>query len=626
MNGRALIAIGCNAYDHLSPLSGGEADAQDVFDTLMLPTVGDYDVARSRVLLSPRLDEVRAVLREVLFDVGPLDTLTLTFAGHGTVAAGSFYMALRDTRPQGLSATALPLADVLRMVAEAAPKQTYIFIDACEAGGLIADLNVILKSEVMGEIGTPGVTLVATAAAKQSAIEQAGRGIGTSALLDCVRGDVFLQDISPALDLAEIGRAVSDRVSDAGGQTPVVWGLNLYGPSSFCRNPHAGSNDAPLRSVLVGWPDAGSMAVIREGLQNLWKPFVDLPHDWEPRALLDGLAPLLAGLGDDASVAVGLVSRIEEAFAGRARESNDRFREIELRAAFAVSLLPRSDDPMVEAHLMATCTRLVGLVETAIADVVSALNGYEFALLNGGLEELYQLPIRLTKLLGWAGFAVHAHLMTGQDVSSAAERLEELYQGILATYSLSLVAINDCQAPYILTALTASKHAGSTESAEQLLGYLFVSAIQCRGRVARVNIDPSKILSYLISRIDQADEPNLELVAQPTELVSVLLRASRLFDLHDEFDLSLCALDHLAIIAYLPDDYRGFGDEVITGGINVVRHIGHDIWTVDELETSWPVVQQPPAPGQAMAAVVASLLYPDRSPWFLLPSQGQTGA
>lgn len=626
MNGRALIAIGCNAYAHMSPLSGGEADAKGVFDTLMLPNIGDYDVARSRLLLSPRLDEVRAVLREVLFELGSLDTLTLTFAGHGTVTAGSFYMALRDTSPQGFSATALPLADVLRMVAEAAPKQTYIFIDACEAGGLIADLNVILKSEVMGEIGTPGVTLVATAAAKQSAIEQAGRGIGTSALLDCVRGDVFLQDITPALDLTEIGRAISDRVSMAGGQRPVVWGLNLYGPSSFCRNPHAGSNDAPLRSVLVGWPDAGSVAVIRARLPKLWKPFIDLPHDWEPRALLDGLAPLLAGLGGDASVAVGLVSRIEEAFASRARESNDRFREIEVRAAFAASLLPRSDDPMVEAHLLATCGRLAGLVETAIADVVSALDGYQYALLNGGLEELYQLPIRLSKLLGWAGFVVHACLITGQNMSSAVEGLEELYRRILGTYSMSLVAMNDCQAPYILTALTASKYATLNDSAEQLLGYMFASAIECRGRVARVDIDPSKILSYLISRMDQAGEPNLELVAQPTELVSVLLRASRLFDLHEEFDLSLSALDHLAINAYLPDEYRGFADEVISRGINVVRHIGHDIWTVDELETSWPIVRQPPAAGQAMAAVVASLLYPDRSPWFLLPSQLQTGA
>ena len=47
-----------------------------------------------------------------------------------------------------------------------------------------------------------------------------------------------MQDTNPALDLIEIGRSVSESISQAGGQTPVVWGLNLYGPSSFCRNPH----------------------------------------------------------------------------------------------------------------------------------------------------------------------------------------------------------------------------------------------------------------------------------------------------------------------------------------------------------------------------------------------------
>ena len=220
MTGRALIAIGCDAHEHLDPLLGAEADARNVFDTLMRPEVGDYDRARSRLLLSPTLQDLRNALTDVLFESGSLDTFALSFAGHGAVGAGSFYMAARDSRALGLSATALSLADLLRMVAEAAPKQTYIFIDACQSGGLISDLNVILKSEVMGELGTPGVTLVATAAANEVAYEVGGHGIGTAALLDCIRGDVFLQDATPALDLVEIGRAVSDCVAAAGGQTP----------------------------------------------------------------------------------------------------------------------------------------------------------------------------------------------------------------------------------------------------------------------------------------------------------------------------------------------------------------------------------------------------------------------
>ncbi|UZK67328.1 hypothetical protein [Sphingomonas sp. M1-B02] len=513
---------------------------------------------------------------------------------------------------------ALSLADLLRMVAEAAPKQTYLFIDACQSGGLISDLNVILKSEVMGELGTPGVTLVATAAANQSAYEVGGHGIGTTALLDCVRGDVFLQDATPALDLVEIGRAVSERVA-AGGQTPVVWGLNLYGPSSFCRNPHAGSGDAPLRSVLVGWPDSATSAAIREGLPQLWEPYVDVATDWEPRKFLARLEPLLARLGEDAETAIGLVARIEESFSNRARSSRDRFRELEVRAACAVALLPRSGQPAVDQWLATSCSGLAGMAEDAVGDVVAAIAGYEFALINGGLGELYRLPLRLSKLLGWAAFAVHARRIAGECGSSAAERLDDLYSRIFATYSLSLVSMSDCQAPDVLIALTASSHAGLLDHGERLLSHMFSSAVLCDGRVARSDLDPSKQLSYLVARTGSGTEPNLELVAQPTELVLALLRASRLFDLSEHFDRSLAQLDHLALNAYLPETYLTFGEEHIASGVNSVFQIGHDVWSVAELEAAWPDFPAPSGSGQAMAAILSSLLFSDRVPWFLLP-------
>lgn len=186
MSGRALLAIGCNAYDHLNRLTCAAADAAALFKLLIEPGIGDYDVARSRLLLSPTLQDVRGALATMLFDGEALDTLTVTFAGHGAASSGSFYMAMRGSRVHALSATALSLADLFRMIAEAAPKQTYLVIDACQSGGLISDLNVILKSEVMGEFGTPGITLLATAASNETAVEIGGHGIGTAALLECI--------------------------------------------------------------------------------------------------------------------------------------------------------------------------------------------------------------------------------------------------------------------------------------------------------------------------------------------------------------------------------------------------------------------------------------------------------
>jgi len=621
VSGRALLAIGCDAYAELNPLTGAEADAAAIFELLIQPQIGDYDANRSRLLRSPTLQEVRLALTDMLFGDQPLDTVTVMFAGHGAVSGGSFYMAMSDSRAHALSATALSLADLFRMIAEAAPRQSYLVIDACESGGLISDLNVILKSEVMGELGTPGVTLLATAASNEGAVEVGGHGVGTTALIDCIRGDTFLQDSTTALDLVEIGRAVSERVSAAGQQTPVVWGLNLYGPPGFCKNPHAGTGNAPLRSVLVGWPDAGTSAAIGTNLRRLWEPYVAIPTRWEPRAFLNAIAPLLSSVGDDSEMRINLARRIADACAAQASESRDRYREIEVRAACVVALLPFAADAKVEAYLVATCGEIAALVEQVTNAAVSAIDAYAFALVTGGMSDLYYLPIRISKLLGWAGFAVHAALAAGEDCGSAGTSLADLFARIFETYSLSLVAMSDEQAPYVLSTLTAASRAGLNEQSERLLGHLFASGVDCRGRVAQADLDPSKVLEFLIARTEPPEEASIDMVAQPTELVLVLLRASRLFDLAEEFDTSLEALDHLALNAYLPDDFLNFGAEQIMGGVNAVFQIGHDVWSVGDIEAAWPNRPSPESPGVAMAALLASLLFPDRTPWFLMPLQ-----
>lgn len=617
MTSRALISIGCNAYDHLTPLTGAEADATDLFETLIKPDVGDYDRARSQLLLSPTLSEVREALAAILFETGQLDALTIVFAGHGAVNGGSFYMATRDSRLQGLSATALSLADLLRMIAEAAPKQTYIFIDSCQSGGLISDLNVILKSEVMGDFGTPGVTLLATAASNQEAFEFGGQGIGTAALLECIHGGIFLQDSNPALDLVEIGRAVSDRVAAKGAQTPVVWGLNLYGPASFCKNPHASTGNSPLRKVLVGWTDSQSSAAIRTGLPRLWEPYVAIPTRWNPRAFIDQLSPVLANLRSDPLTLIDFTRRIADAFSIQARLSPDHFREIELKAACAVAMLPFADDPMIARFVSSYCAEIGSLVEQAVAEVNNAVDRYRFALVTGAMSDLYYLPLRLSRLLGWASYAVHARLLTGREAEISASTLADLFARFVETYSLSLVAMSDEQAPYVMSFLTAAAKIGLREEGELLLGHMFSSVVDCGGQIARGRLDPSKVLEFLIARSARSKQ-NPDVIAQPTELVIALLRGARLFDVGDVFDVYLEALDHLPLNAYLPDDYRRFGEETIDGGVNAVFWIGQDVWCVADMEAAWPNFPRPENEGIALASLLSSLLFPDRAPWFLL--------
>ena len=202
---RRLLSIGCNAYENLSSLTGAEADARRMFDTLLRPDIGGYDTERSCLLLSPSIAELRQAIAEILFESSPIDTFTFFFAGHGGVRAGSFYMCVRDSRSDALSVSAQSLSDIFRSIGEAAPAQSNLIIDACESGGLIADLGVLLKRDVIGDAGTPGITLVATSAQDQGAGETAAGGIGTNSILDCIEGRDFINDSAVMLDLIDIG-------------------------------------------------------------------------------------------------------------------------------------------------------------------------------------------------------------------------------------------------------------------------------------------------------------------------------------------------------------------------------------------------------------------------------------
>lgn len=614
MNGRALLAIGCDRYDNsvnFPPLTGAEADARAMFDALSRPDTGDYDPACSLLLLSPTIAELRNALAELIG--GRPQTLTLAFAGHGLVCGASFYLCPRDATMGALSFTALSLGDLLRMITEAEIAQTYIILDACEAGGLTSDLNVILKSDVIGRGGTPGLSLLAMAASDQEAIERGGQGVGTAALLDCITGAYYIQDSSPALDLVEIGRAVSARLAGKEVQTPLVWGLNLCGPAGFCKNPHAGTGNAPLRQVIHQWPDAKTVEIVRASLPKLWEDYATIAKRWEPRRLVDRLQSVFADLTDIDAI-IALSRTIADSFAIEVAQNRDRFREVELRAACLASLLPHSDDRRVEAYLRDTGAALAALAIARLQEVVAAVDRYPHALLTGGMGDLFYLPMRLSSLLGWAGFAVHLDHFEGETL------LNTLLDLFLRHYELSLIAMSDGQAPMALLAFTALARSASRERGEQLYGYMLQSAFSVGGLVARANLSPERVLDYLLRRHRQTLAEDRPLIAQPSELMMVLLRCARLFELVDEVDVHLSQIDHLTVSAFLPDGYRAFAADDVPNGVNAVFAIGHEIFRVGDLDTRWPACARPDGPGQAAAIMAACLVFPDRSPWFLLPS------
>lgn len=619
---RVLVAIGCNAYESADQLTGAERDAQRMFGVLMRPEVGQYDEARSRLLLSPSMEQVRQCLREALFVEPQPETFTFFFAGHGGVSAGSFYMWVRDTRPKGQSMSSLSLADMFRSINEASPRQSNIIIDACESGGLIEDLAVLLKPELIGDAGTPALTLVATSAQDQTAGESQEGGVGTNAILDCIEGRDFIQDSTSTLDLVEIGRRVSTRLRDS-GQNPVVWGLNLYGPPRFCRNPRYASDPmAPLREIVQHWP-AASDESIRQNYDALWAAYASTGDSWDQSKFSEVISSVLRTSTVEPSILGGLAERLAATFLQKAAQSRDPFISVQVAATLAVVLLP-----YVESEAAASARRLLNQTCSALlkanASLIADLSADRYALLSdrgGGLGDLYQLPLRVAKVLGWAAAATLI-CQEDSDRAEAETQFGTLLSLVLELYGGSVVALSDAQAPFWCVALSRAAKLGFLEAGEQLAGFVFHSLVQCAGNLARWDLPPESALDYLLARRNNDYSACTDLVERPLETLTVLLRASRLFGLDETFDQSLWKIDGLHFSAYIPSDYLRFNSMQMEGGQNLVWSIGHDVFKIGDLSASWPpAMSNPKSPLVAALAVVASLLYPDRQPWFLFEGE-----
>jgi hypothetical protein len=558
----------------------------------------------------------------VLFNGEPLDTFTFFFAGHGGVKSGSFYMCLRDSKPEALSASGLSLSELFLNLSEAAPAQSNIIIDACESGGLIADLGVLLKSNLIGDAGTPAITLLATSAQNQPSGETGEGGLGTSAILDCIEGRKFVQDLTSALDLVEIGRRVSSLIRAIGDQTPVVWGLNLYGPPRFCRNPFFASDPtAPFRDVLQAWPSASDTS-IREHYHRLWKAYGSASGQWDARSFSNTVAPILKPLRAVPTAFVGFVDRLGAALMERGALSNDAYRPAQVGAALAGCLLCYTDDDLIARHAIDLQRTIGEAINVASSVLVDSLNENRYSLLGakGGLSDLFYLPLRVAKVLGWVGLAGLLLPCESQARAQADQLFAQLLRTLLEQYGTSIVAMSDAQASCWAIALARTAELGLREDGELLAGLLYNSLTLCGGNTADVGISPDKVLSYLLMRHAGKFEAEPDLVARPNLTLTVLLKAAGLFDLESVLDDDLWRLDGVTFGAYFTNDLGQFADEHMQDGENNLWRIGHDVFRIEDLNASWPNITalETPTPALIAGAAMASLLYPDRVPWFLL--------
>jgi hypothetical protein len=615
---RLALSVGCNSYETstIDDLDGAEGDAQRMFAALTAESFGGYSPEHSILLLSPTLPEIREALRCLLSEHGPLDTFTFYFAGHGSVKAGSFYMWGHDVVESRLSMTALSLGDVFRMIAEVTPAQTNIIVDACEGGGLINDLGVLLKADTLGNAHTPGVTLFATSAQNEAAMEEDGAGRGTSALLDCIEGRDFVQDHAPILDLIEISRRVSSKLR-ASGQTPVVWGLNLSTAPRFCRNPFYSDSPTSMHTFVKGWAEKSEIGLRREQQEALWSIYASIESNWNPRSLANAVQPILSDLSNSPDLLANFILRLSDSLSERAESTTDRFRSAEVNAVLAVSLLPHLGTAVVTKAAQRILDQIFAEIVSAIKALNAALALDSFALISKDIpiSDLFLLPIRATKILAWAALPLLAESESSLPIAPAQAQYATLVNHLLNTYKYSITPVSDDQASHWYICLSALKKFDFSKEAEEIFGMAFYGLVANKGKLLRANVTGAQILDYILAVESKDFTKIVTAIQRPNKTLTVFLRLAPALGLTEVIDESLWLLDGVSFTCYVNPEYGYFGNEVMQEGENFVWEIGYDIFRTQELQEAWPAVMLPATKLVRDLSLLAALLYPNRVPW-----------
>ncbi len=626
---KVLLSIGCNRYEHLNPLNGAEQDAAKVFE-LLTGAEGDYEQGRSRLLLSPTHAELMAGLDEVLFSDATVEVFTIFFAGHGGVKQGNYYLCVADTDADRLSTTGLALVSLFTMISERKPQQANVIMDACQAGGAMRDTASLMKPEIIGDVNSMSVSFLAACASTEYASEDAQGGVVTTEILNVLTGRELIQDTKPYLDLVEVGRAVSESVRQkAGDQTPVTWGLNLFGQSKFAKNPHFTPSAHPefptfIESVVPASP-AGE--VIRNYSGALWDAYKHVTGELNYRRLVNLLSAVCVDLEKSGESCVPFIRGVATSLSATAASSPDLFAEAGTMSCCALALLPFTGDEEKRALVRDFIRERSLYVEQAGIELGQSLKANRFALLNTtrAPSDFFYLPIRVSKTLGWLASEIVIDGIFGEDDRRKNDSIRSLAEMIVHTYGGVLVSMSDEQAPYAYLLAKACRLRGWDDLAAAVLGAMFESLVSVRGAVARVNLEPPKAYDYTIARAYGHPGGDFSSVAQPSQLLAALILCGSALGTADDWNRRMVHLDHRTTNIFLPDDYLDFGAEVIYRGRNYTFRIGHDVWTLADLvglfeKNCGPGVRKNDtvrAPEVKALCVLSSCLFPNRIPYFL---------
>ncbi|MBI4714477.1 MAG: caspase family protein [Nitrospirae bacterium] len=240
--------IGISQYSHIQGLKYPDADARSFYDYL----VNDNGIPEDHVTLllneEATLQRIKDLLGvEIKRKARKEDTVILYYAGHGAPEPDSYspdgdglekYLLPYDADPQRLYTTALPMAEISRIISRFAADRVILIQDTCYSGASggrtiqTASVRASLSDRYLDRLTQgKGRVILTASAANEVSIEKddVRHGIFTYYLLESFRnGDL---DGDGIITTGEAFRYVSRKVPDATDQNqhPVKKGEETEG-------------------------------------------------------------------------------------------------------------------------------------------------------------------------------------------------------------------------------------------------------------------------------------------------------------------------------------------------------------------------------------------------------------
>lgn len=574
-----LVAIGCDDYqsETLNDLSGAENDASAVYDILVDSEYSIYETESSFLLKSPVISDVKGMLEEALFDKECPDIFTLFFAGHGGVVNGTYYLCLNETKTDRMSFTGLSLTEIFRIVSSSEVKHVNLIIDACNTAGLVNDLLSLIKPELMGAKGSFGISILAAAASDEYAGEIAGQGLLTGSLINLISGREKVNSDVEFLDLVNLGRVISTKfIQEGSDQTPSSWGMNLYGPSIFSKNPYH-SQDATISTHDFSFiPPASRVGMVLLNYKDdLWGLYDDLDNIEGVRDFLEVIRSAGEAV-DNTDDLVTLLKGVGYRFIEKFSPECD-FKQLELINAISTVLIPYLSNEKARV----ACSEFMALFKfysvRLLDDTLANLQEDKYYLINKDgagfdvLSNYYYLSIRLSKLVGY-----FSQLLLVDEGSS--EKISAFLDLVRKDYNAHLMVISEEQAPYLHSFFGIYHVLGKGDQVKDFLISYMRDYIGCSGQVAALNLPTENTLKFLIQRYTQ-NKVDIEYKSNPSSLGASLLLQSNAYGIGEDVDSVLHVLDRHSFHLFIPGDIGQFGEKVIENGFNLVLRCGSNFWT-----------------------------------------------